>query len=181
VAGCRSTVDAPLVDRRSRDYGERPENAMTTQESLLAALAPITRLVAGLDLSDPAAATAALDAAVDAATLDHLEGLFAAAEAEGWLTPRRATPTLTFGRLAKPSEATHGLSIDVVDMEGAGAPHTHPNGEVSLCFPRGGTPTFEGVSRGWAVLPPGSRHTPTALGGRMVIAYFLPNGAMLWE
>jgi hypothetical protein len=152
-----------------------------TRAQLTEALRPVTATIAALDLSQPEAAQAALARAVDADTLDRLERLFAAASAEGWLTPREASAEIRFGRLAKPSAETQGLSIDVVDMSGPGAAHTHPQGEVSLCFPRAGEPRFEGVHRGWAVLPPGSTHVPTVHDGRMIIAYFLPEGAMVWS
>jgi hypothetical protein len=153
----------------------------TTRAQLTDALRPVTATIAALDLSQPAAAQAALTQAFDEVALDALDRLFAAASDEGWLTPRQASADVSFGRLAKPSAETHGLSIDVVDMSGPGAAHAHPKGEVSLCFPRAGAPHFEGVQRGWAILPPGSRHIPTVLGGRMVIAYFLPEGAMDWS
>ncbi len=154
----------------------------TTQEQLLAALAPLAERIARLDLSDPAVAARTLESEHPVAGLSWIDDLFAAASSEGWLTPKRATPAITFGRLAKPGAGTTGLSIDVVDMDdGAGLPHTHPDGEVSLCFPRTGVPTFEGCPRGWVVMPPGSRHIPAVTGGRMVIAYFLPKGSMIWE
>lgn len=154
---------------------------MTTQEQLLAALAPIAERISRLDLRDPAVA-ATLASEYPSERLDELDRLFAAAESEGWLTPKRANERITFGRLAKPGAPTTGMSIDIVDMDdGAGLPHTHPEGEVSVCFPRSGSPTFEGCPRGWVVMPPGSRHVPTVAGGRMLIAYFLPKGAMIWE
>jgi hypothetical protein len=151
---------------------------MNPHAALLAALDPVTRLVATLDLSDVAAATAALERAFPASFRASVDPLFRAAEAAGTLTPRRATPTLTFGRLAKSLPETADHAIDVVDMEGEGATHTHPRGEVSLCLPRSGDPKFEGCPGGFVVMPPGSRHTPTVTGGRMVIAYWLPGGAI---
>jgi 2-hydroxylaminobenzoate mutase len=150
---------------------------MNPQE-LIDALDPVLKVVATLDLSDPAAARARLDR--DFPDLSRFEALFERAHAEDWLTPKRPDPSVAFGRLAKPGAATANLSIDVVDWEGPGAPHTHPKGEVSLCFPRSEGATFEGCHRGWVVMPPGSRHTPTASGGRMLVAYFLPDGAMAW-
>ena len=72
------------------------------------------------------------------------------------------------------------MSIDVVEFEGPAAEHVHPQGEVSLCFVRSGAPRFDGRGPGFVVLPPGSRHVPTVEGGRMLIAYFLPDGAVEW-
>lgn len=154
---------------------------MPTPPELIAALAPMARAVGELDLSDPAAATAALRRAFPPAGLPAVRAALLAANAEGWLAPKRATPTLTFGRLAKPAPELGGCSIDVVDMAGAGAGHTHPNGEVSLCFTTEGDARFVGHPEGWVVVPPGSHHVPEVTGGRMLIVYFLPGGAMVWD
>jgi hypothetical protein len=151
---------------------------MPTPEALKDALLPLCRTVAALDLSDPAAAEAALEKEHPFRGLGALEAMMKAAQAEGWLTPKRATPDLTFGRLAKATPETSDLSIDVVDMGGAGGEHVHPNGEVSLCFVQEGDPRFVGRPAGWVVVPPGSRHVPEVTGGRMLIAYFLPSGAI---
>ena len=136
------------------------------------------RSVSVLDLSDPAAAERALEAAHPFAGLGPLGAAVFAARDEGWLTPKRATPDITFGRLAKATPETHGLSIDAVDMAGAGGEHIHPNGEVSLCFAESGDPRFVGRPAGWVIVPPGSRHVPEVTGGRMLILYFLPAGAI---
>lgn len=153
---------------------------MPTQAEVLETLKPFVDAIAELDLSDSAAAMASLQSAFPITSLEAVHAQLAAARDEGWLTPRKATDTLTFGRVAKPTETTRGLSIDAVDMAGAGAPHTHPNGEVSLCFAEDGDPRFCGHPAGWVVVPPGSRHTPDVTGGRMLIVYFLPDGAMIW-
>lgn len=153
---------------------------MTTQAALVEALAPLARRIAALDLAAPEAAQAALNAELPVGSLGPVRALLAAALAEGWLTPKQASPTLSFGRVAKPSEALCGMSVDAVDMAGDGAPHTHPNGEVSLCFATAGDPRFVGFPEGWVVAGAGSRHVPTVTGGRMTIVYFLPGGAMVW-
>lgn len=152
---------------------------MTTD--VLAALDPILDALVGLDLTDRAAAERALGERLDAATMNRATAGLRAAHAEGTLTPREATPTLRFGRVAKATDATKGFSIDVVDIEGSGAGHAHPQGEVSWCIPLEGEPVFEGAGEGWVVLPPGSRHEPTVTGGRMLIVYFLPGGAVDWS
>jgi len=153
---------------------------MPSKEEVLSILVPLAQRVAAVDLANPAA-RAALEAAIGPADQAAVRTALMAAHSEGWLTPRRATETLTFGRLAKPADATQGLSIDVVDMSGAGAGHTHPNGEASLCFALQGSPTFMGQPPGWVVAAPGSHHIPEVTGGRMLIAYFLPGGAMEWD
>ena len=95
----------------------------------------------------------------------------------GWLCPR-AGKDLTYGRLAKSNETTNNFGIDTVDMYSTGPGHTHPNGEVDLCFVVEGNPTFDGNPEGWTVYEQGTWHIPTVQGGRMAIIYFLPNGAI---
>lgn len=104
---------------------------------------------------------------------------------EGWLADR-GSPEARFGRVAKPGPSTHGLSIDVVSMIGAGVEHSHPRGEVTLGFVADPQKTeqschFEARPPGWVVLGPGSRHVPTVTGARMNLIYFLPGGAMEWH
>lgn len=154
---------------------------MTTKEELIQALEPLARCVAETDLTRVDAAEAALNEALPLSSLDEVRRLLLAANEEGWLTPRRATDTLRFGRLAKPSPELHGMSVDVVDMQGAGPGHTHPNGEASICFALEGDPRFMHKPEGWVVAAAGSHHVPTVTDGRMLIAYFLPDGAMEWD
>lgn len=153
---------------------------MPAPEELRSALAPFARAVAELDLSSPSAA-AALNTRFPLSSLGAVRDLLLAANREGWLTPKRASDGLTFGRLAKPAEELANCSIDVVDMTGTGASHRHPNGEVNLAFATDGDPRFIGFPEGWIVEPPGSWHVPEVTGGRMLIVYFLPGGAMVWE
>lgn len=150
-----------------------------TREALLDLLLPVTRTVAGLDLSDPQAA-AALEDAWPPARRRPLAAALREARDAGWLTPKKASDTVSFGRVAKPSPETCDLSVDAVDMSGDAAAHTHPAGEVSLCLAEDGDPRFCGHREGWVVVPPGSHHTPTVTGGRMLIVYFLPGGQMIW-
>lgn len=154
---------------------------MPTPDHVRSALAPLAVAVSGLDLSDPAQAQATLNRIFPLSSLATLRATLLAANSEGWLAPKRAGDTLTFGRLAKPLPEYGGCSIDVVDMAGAGAAHTHPNGEVSLCFATEGDPRFVGFPEGWVVVGPGSRHVPLVTDGRMLILYFLPGGAMVWD
>lgn len=151
---------------------------MATREAVLDALEPLMRTIGALDLSDPAAATRALNEAHPLQSLGDLHGLLRRARDEGWLCPRTATPTLTYGRIAKAGESTHDLGIEVVDMVGAGPEHTHPNGEIDLCLVEEGQPVFEGCGGGWVVMGRDSHHTPKVDGGRMLIVYFLPGGAI---
>lgn len=145
---------------------------------LIERLSPLTSTIASMDLSAPDAADT-LNATLPLASLTGVVAALREARDAGWLTPRRATDTLTFGRLAKPAAAS-GFAIDVVDMEGEGAAHTHTLGEVNLCIRESGDPRFDGAAEGWVVKPPGSHHTPTVTGGRMLIVYWLPEGAVVW-
>lgn len=103
--------------------------------------------------------------------------------AEGWLCDR-GEPAARFSRVAKPTADTHGLSIDVVSLEGAALHHRHPQGEVTLAFaadPDAGTGArFDGQPQGWVFCRPGSSHTPTVTGARMHLLYVLPGGAIEW-
>ncbi|KIG11913.1 P-hydroxylaminobenzoate lyase [Enhygromyxa salina] len=164
-------------------------------EQLLAALEPILARVAALDL---AAATTAEQIQVIEATLEReFPHAGAKVQAIGDLIRRgidagvlanRGQPEARFSRVAKASAATHGLSIDIVSMIGAGLEHTHPAGEVTIGFPAAGIAAdpatdcqFESRRPSWVFLGPGSRHVPRVEGGRMNLIYFLPNGAVEWH
>lgn len=169
--------------------GEAPEDGsqgdlgglVPTLDAVRDVLAPIAITVGALDLSDPEAARVALTERFPLSSLHMVREIVLSANTAGILTPKKATDTLTFGRVAKPQPELGDCSIDAVDMRGAGAPHLHPNGEVSLCFAVDGDPRFVGYPEGFVVVAPGSRHVPEVTGGRMVIVYFLPGGAMVWE
>ncbi len=96
----------------------------------------------------------------------------------------RGDDNARFSRLAKATAATHGLSIDVVSLQGPALEHSHPKGEVTLAFAAteaDGAARFDGHPPGWVFMPPGSRHVPTVEGGRMFLIYFLPDGAVTWH
>ncbi len=87
---------------------------------------------------------------------------------------------IRYSRLSKPDASTRDFSIDFVWMTGPGINHRHPQGEINLCYAVEGDPRFDGQPEGWVVFPPGSAHVPTVTGGRMLIVYFLPQGAVEW-
>jgi Domain of unknown function (DUF4863) len=96
----------------------------------------------------------------------------------GWMCHREAGG-IKFGRVIKPGPATHGFSIDVVDMQPmAGPQHAHPNGEIDLIMPLEPGAAFDGRGAGWLVYRPGSAHSPTVTGGRALVLYLLPGGAI---
>ncbi len=98
--------------------------------------------------------------------------------AEGWMCSREHAG-IRYGRVVKPGPATHGFSVDVVDMQDiAGGHHRHPNGEIDLVMPLSGGAEFDGHGAGWLVYGAGSAHTPTVSGGRALVLYLLPQGAI---
>ena len=110
--------------------------------------------------------------------LDELQGLCRAGVGEGWLCAREAGG-IKFGRPVKPGPATSGFSVDVVEMADVVGPHhRHPNGEIDLILPYDEEATFDGTASGWKVYEPGSAHHPTVTGGRALVLYLLPEGAI---
>ena len=98
--------------------------------------------------------------------------------AAGWMCNREHAG-IKYGRVVKPGAATHGYSVDVVEMDDiAGGHHRHPNGEIDLIMPIDGTAAFDGRSAGWLVYGPGSAHVPTVTGGKAWVLYLLPQGAI---
>ena len=146
---------------------------------LLTTLAPLLDHLATVDSAEGRAAADALDAAfpVDGALLSDIRAQVIAGLHAGWLTPREGGG-VRYGRLAKATDASRSFSIDAVDMRGPGPGHSHPNGEIDLCFALDGEARFDGRPEGWVVYEPDSWHVPTVSGGRMVILYFLPGGAI---
>lgn len=142
--------------------------------ALLELLRPITDSVAQLDLSDPAAAKAELDAHFDVANLSELRALVRSGVEAGWLAEFE-NGGIRYGRVVK-AGAANELGIDAVHMDKPGPGHEHPRGEVDLCFSVSGEPTFDGNPEGWTVYGPKSWHVPTVEGGVMDILYFLPGG-----
>ena len=101
-----------------------------------------------------------------------------AAIAAGWMCHREAGG-IKYGRVVKPTETTHGFSVDVVEMDNiAGPHHRHPNGEIDMIMPLSGSAAFDGCNGGWLVYGPGSAHSPTVTGGKALVLYLLPQGAI---
>lgn len=97
---------------------------------------------------------------------------------DGWMCNREAGG-IRYGRVVKPGAATHGYSVDVVEMSDVVGPHhRHPNGEIDLVLPADAAATFDGHGAGWVVYGPGSAHRPTVAGGRALVLYLLPQGAI---
>lgn len=142
-------------------------------EAIWKELDPVLDHLAGLDLRDAAAARASLERRFP--RLPDLERL--CRENVATLCPKEAGDA-RFGRLARDRR---GFSVDCVLSKGRGVEHTHPEGEVNLCFAFEGSPTFDGHPPGWVVFPPGSRHPANVKGGAMFMIYFLPGGKIEWH
>jgi uncharacterized protein DUF4863 len=100
------------------------------------------------------------------------------AVAAGWMCNREAGG-IRYGRVVKPGPATHGFSVDVVEMENVVGPHhAHPNGEIDLVMPITESAKFDGHGAGWVVYGPGSAHRPTVSDGKALVLYLLPQGAI---
>jgi hypothetical protein len=98
--------------------------------------------------------------------------------AAGWMCGREAGG-IRYGRVLKPDPVTHGFSVDVVDMNDVVGPHhAHPNGEIDLVMPLNPEARFDGRGAGWLVYGPGTAHHPTVAGGRALVLYLLPRGAI---
>lgn len=149
---------------------------MPDRAQVLDALAPVLAVVKDIDPAAPDAAEK-LNAAfpVDGDAMKALAALLKDALAEGAVGDRE-NGGVKFSRVKK--AADDDISVDFVHMSTPGPGHTHPNGEMDLCFVHDGAPTFDGNPPGWTVYPPGSWHVPTVSGGTMDILYFLPGGAI---
>jgi hypothetical protein len=98
--------------------------------------------------------------------------------AAGWMCNREHAG-IRYGRVIKPGATTHGYSVDVVAMEDvAGGHHRHPTGEIDLVMPLTASARFDGHGAGWLVYEPGSAHYPTVSGGKALVLYLLPQGAI---
>lgn len=100
--------------------------------------------------------------------------------AAGWLCGQ-GDAKRRFGRIFEPGDATHGFSVDVVDITDlVGNHHRHPTGEIDMIMPVTDAAKFDDHGAGWLVYPPGSGHRPTVSGGRALILYLLPEGKIEW-
>lgn len=82
-----------------------------------------------------------------------------------------------FGRVIEAGPETHGLSVDVVDLDNVVGPHhRHPTGEICLTMPVTPSARFDGHGAGWCVFEPGTAHHPTVTDGEALVLYMLPGG-----
>ncbi len=150
-------------------------------QDVIDTLAPVLARLKDTLLVNPVAAEEILAAEFppDGPLFSRLKQLGTAGLAEGWLCNKEGGPS-RFSRVAKP-EAASGFSIDAVYLWGDGPWHKHTKGEVNALIAIEGEPTFCGFGPGWAVFEPGSQHIPSVKGGKMLIFYLLPDGAVEWK
>jgi len=109
-------------------------------------------------------------------TFNAIEAACHEAIEDGWMCAQ-GTAGRRFGRVIEPSEATGGLSVDVVDLENIVGPHhRHPTGEICMITPVTRGARFDDTPRGWCVYEPGSDHRPTVTDGEALVLYMLPEG-----
>ncbi|HYP30270.1 MAG TPA: DUF4863 family protein [Burkholderiaceae bacterium] len=158
----------------------------SVQEDFARRVAVLTSAIAGRALDDDLARDLNERHGPGSVAYESLAAACRAGVAEGWMC-QREHGGIRFGRVLKATPRTHGFSVDVVDMDDiAGPHHRHPNGEIDLVMPlasgdgvaAGGAATFDGQSAGWKVYGPGSAHRPTVRGGRALVLYLLPDGAI---
>jgi hypothetical protein len=114
----------------------------------------------------------------DGAQFQAVAAACRAGVAAGWMCNREAGG-IRYGRVVKPSAASHEFSVDVVEMEDiAGPHHSHPKGEIDMIMSTNGAATFDGHGSGWLVYAAGSAHRPTVADGRALVLYLLPQGSI---
>ena len=100
--------------------------------------------------------------------------------AAGWMCAQ-GDAKRRFGRIFEAGEATHGFSVDVVDITDlVGNHHRHPTGEIDMIMPVSPEAKFDGRGAGWLVYAAGTGHRPTVTDGRALILYLLPDGKIEW-
>ncbi len=150
---------------------------MSSLNALIDALEPLLEVIKAVDPKDPnAAAALAKELPMASPQMAAVQALVREGVEAGWLCDRE-NDGIRFSRVHK-AAGSEDWGIDAVHMNKPGPGHTHPNGEVDLCFAVSGDPKFDGNEPGWTTYPPGSWHVPTVSGGVMDILYFLPGGAI---
>lgn len=147
-------------------------------DDFVAHLALVTQEIAGEPLNATLQERLNRDFPAGGAWFEKTRAFCVTGCAEGWLCAREAGG-IRYGRAVRAEEATQGLSVDVVEMKDVAGPHhQHPKGEIDLVMPLEGDPAFDGVKAGWKVYEPGSAHRPTVSGGKALVLYLLPDGAI---
>ena len=149
-----------------------------TVEEFTALIAGITGRIAGQTLDSQMDARLNTECPADGAEFNRIFDACKAAIAAGWMCNREGGG-IRYGRVIKPSDAIHGFSVDVVEMRDCRGPHhRHTKGEIDMIMPLDVGAQFDGRGKGWLVYPAGHAHFPTVTGGRAIVLYLLPDGAI---
>ena len=149
-----------------------------TQAKFEALVTSVVESVAGMAIAPELADELEAAFPADGETFESLASLCRQGVDEGWIC-NRERGGIRFGRVIRPGPETHGFSVDVVEMEDIVGPHhRHPNGEIDMVIPENDDGEFDGHGKGWVVYGPGSAHSPTVTGGRVIVLYLLPEGAI---
>ena len=166
----------PKPEPHQRTVSER--KAQMTPQAFTDLIASISRRIQGKPLDQRLQAELNAAFAANGPVFQQLFEACRSAVAAGWMCNREGGG-IKYGRVVKPSEATHGFSVDVVEMENIEGPHhRHPNGEIDMIMPLTPEATFDGHGAGWLVYGPDSAHRPTVSDGKALVLYLLPQGAI---
>ena len=149
-----------------------------TVEEFTTLIAGITGRIAGRPLDGALDAWLNAEIPADGSEFQRIFEACQAGIAAGWMCNREAGG-IKFSRVIKPGDAIHGFSVDVVVMDSLKGPHhRHPNGEIDMIMPLDAGAQFDGRNNGWLVYPAGHAHHPTVTGGKAIVLYLLPGGAI---
>jgi len=153
---------------------------MTTPMQFQELVAPIARFAQGRALDAALQQDLEREFSPQGALFRRIEQACHAGIAAGWLCSQ-GDAKRRYGRIFEAGEATHGFSVDVVDITDlVGNHHRHPTGEIDMIMPVAPEARFDDHGAGWLVYPPGSGHRPTVTSGRALILYLLPEGKIEW-
>jgi hypothetical protein len=153
---------------------------MTTPLQFQQLVAPIAHFAQGRALDGALQADLNRKFPSSSASFQQIRAACHAGIAAGWLCGQ-GDAKRRFGRIFEADEATHGFSVDVVDITDlVGNHHRHPTGEIDMIMPVTDAAKFDEHGAGWLVYPPGSGHRPTVSGGRALVLYLLPEGKIEW-
>jgi len=151
---------------------------MSSQEAFTEAVTTITERISGKDLDADLQAYLNESFPPGGEAFDDLAELCRQGIDEGWLCDREQGG-IKFGRIIKAGTETGGFSVDVVEMNDIRGPyHGHPNGEIDMIIPESASAEFDGHGQGWLVYEAETEHYPTVSGGKAIVLYLLPDGAI---
>ena len=153
---------------------------MTTPMQFQQLVAPIARFAQGRALDTALERELNLQFPPEVEPFQRIREACDAGIAAGWMCGE-GDAKRRFGRIFEAGEATHGFSVDVVDITDlVGNHHRHPTGEIDMIMPVTPDAEFDGRGAGWLVYAPGTGHRPTVTAGRALILYLLPEGRIEW-